>query len=121
MIILCIDDEPNALTARQMLLSKAGYQVLTATTSESAMQVFTSEHVDLVIIDYLLPDRSGGETASEMKRLKPEIPVIVYTGLAELPADAKDADLVLSKGLTPPEFLAAIASLVAKSRAAGQS
>lgn len=118
---MCIDDEPNALTTRKLLLSKAGYAVLTAMTSASAMQVFTSEHVDLVIIDYLLPDRSGGETASEMKRLKPEVPVIVYTGLAERPAGTEDADLVLSKGLAPEEFLAAIANLIAKSRAAGQA
>ncbi len=51
---------------------------------------------------------------AEMKRLKPEVPMILYTGLHEPPAGYREADLILVKGMTPPEFLAAIAKLVAK-------
>ena len=115
-VILCIDDEPTILMLRQVLLSIAGYKVLTATNGESAMRLFTLNHVDLVITDQLLPGRSGGQVASEMKRLKPDVPIILYTGLLELPPGAEHADLVMVKGMTPPEFLGAIAALVAKSR-----
>ena len=115
-VILCIDDEPTILTLRQVLLSIAGYKVLTATNGESAMRLFTLNHVDLVITDQLLPGRSGGQVASEMKRLKPEVPIILYIGLLELPPGAEHADLVMVKGMTPPEFLGAIAALVAKPR-----
>jgi DNA-binding NtrC family response regulator len=101
---------------RQIVLSIAGYKVLAATNSESAMRLFTLDHVDLVITDQLLPGLTGGQLASEMKRLKPEVPVIVYTGLQEIPSDTEDADLILTKGMTPPEFLAAIAKVVAKSQ-----
>jgi DNA-binding response OmpR family regulator len=115
-VILCIDDEPTVLMLRQVLLSIAGYKVLTATNGESAMRLFTLNHVDLVITDQLLPGRSGGQVASEMKRLKPEVPIILYIGLLELPPGAEHADLVMVKGMPPPEFLGAIAALVAKSR-----
>ena len=115
-VILCVDDEPNILMLRQIVLSIAGYKVLAATNGESAMRLFTLDHVDLVITDQLLPGLTGSQLASQMKRLKPEVPVIVYTGLQEIPSDAEDADLILTKGMTPPEFLAAIAKVVAKSQ-----
>ncbi len=51
-----------------------------------------------------------------MKRLKPEVPVILYAGLQELPPGTGHVDAILVKGITPPEFLAAIAKLVAKKR-----
>jgi len=114
-VILCIDDEPTILSLRQLLLSTAGYKVLTATNGESALRIFTLNHVDLVITDQLLPGRTGGQIASEMKRLKPEVPVILYTGLQEPPPGAEHVDVILIKGMNPPEFLAAIATLVAKS------
>jgi CheY-like chemotaxis protein len=116
-VILCVDDEPTILKLRQVLLSIAGYKVLTATCGESAMRLFTLNHVDLVITDQLLPGRSGTELTSEMKQLKPEVPIILYTGLEELPPSAAHADVILVKGITPPEFLAAIAKLVAKPQA----
>jgi DNA-binding response OmpR family regulator len=119
-VILCIDDEPTILTLRQTLLSIAGYQVLTATDGESALRIFTDNHVDLVITDQLLPGRTGGQIASEMKRLKPKVPIILYTGLQSLPPGSEHADVILVKGINPPEFLAAIAKLVMKPRDSGK-
>lgn len=98
---------------RQIILSIAGYKVLTATNAQSAMQLFTLNEVDLVITDQLLPGCTGSQLTAEMKRIKPKVPIILYTGFMEPPADA-EADLILVKGMTPPEFLAAIAKLVAK-------
>ncbi len=58
-VILCINDEPTILMLRKVLLSIAGYTVLTATNSESAVRLFTLNHVDLVITDRLFPGRSA--------------------------------------------------------------
>jgi DNA-binding response OmpR family regulator len=110
-VILYIDDEPTILTVRQIVLSKAGYKVLTAPDAESGLQLFIDNHVDLVITDQWLPGRSGGQIAAEMKQLKPEVPIILYTGLMDLPADAGRVDLVLTKAMSPEEFLALIAKL----------
>ena len=71
--------------------------------------------MDLVITDHLLPDSTGAELASEMKRLKPEVPIVLLTGLVDLPPGYGDVDLLLTKGMTPPEFLADVAKLLAKS------
>lgn len=113
-VILCVNDEPTILALRQVLLSIAGYTVLTATNDESALRLFMLNPVDLVITDQLLPSPSEGQLASRMKRLKPEVPIILYTGLQQLPPAAESADVILVKGITPPEFLAAIAKLAAK-------
>jgi CheY-like chemotaxis protein len=98
------------------VLSIAGYSVLTATDGESALRIFSVSHVDLVITDELLPGHTGGQLASEMKQLKPKVPIILHTGLMEPPTDAEQVDLILTKGMNPPAFLAAIARLVAKSQ-----
>jgi len=100
--------------ARRLLLSIAGYTVLTATSCESAIKLFACNHVDLVITDHLLPDSTGAELASGMKRLKPEVPIVLLTGLVDLPPGYDDVDLLLTKGLTPQDFLGNIAKLLSK-------
>ena len=114
-----MDDEQTGLTARRLLLSIAGYTVLTATSGNAALRLFRCNHVDLVITDHLLPDFPGAELASRMKQLKPEVPVVLLTGLVDPPVGFEHADLLLTKGMTPQEFLAEIAKLVSKGQAAG--
>ena len=113
--ILCVDDETTGLAARRLLLSIAGYTVLAATSCDSALKLFACNKVDLVITDHLLPDSTGAGLTSEMKRLKPEVPIVLLTGLVDLPPGYEDADLLLTKGMTPPEFLSEIARLLSQS------
>jgi len=114
LVILCVDEEPVGLLARRLLLSIAGYTVLTAESGETALRLFNCNHVDLVLTDHLLPDLTGAQLASEMKRRKPEVPIVLLTGLAAPPSEFEYADLLITKGTTPPEFLAAIAKLLGK-------
>lgn len=51
-----------------------------------------------------------------MKWLRPDVPIILHTGLMEPPTDAEQADLILPKGLPMAEFLAVIARVIAKSQ-----
>ena len=120
-LILCVDDDPSGLTARRLLLSIAGYTVLTAPNGTIALRLFGCNSVDLVITGQLLPDLAGAQLVSEMKRLKPEVPVVLLTGLGDPPPGSERADLFLTKGMTPPEFLAEIAKLVSKARSAEQA
>jgi CheY-like chemotaxis protein len=110
--ILCVDDQPLVLKARQWVLELAGYSVLTATNAPEGMELFRHERVDLVLTDHLLPGESGSDLAIEMKRLRPEIPIAMLSGLADRPEDATAADMFLTKGMPVPEFLAAVASLL---------
>lgn len=118
-VILCVDDEPVGLLARRLLLSISGYTVLTAESGDVALRLFNCNHVDLVLTDHFLPDLTGAQLASEMKRCKPQVPIVLLTGLVEPPSEFKCADLHLVKGMTPPEFLAAIAKLLSKPQSAG--
>ena len=83
------------------------------------MKLFLLNCVDLVIVDQLLPDLTGAEVAGEMKRIHSEVPVILFTGLGDPPAEPEQADLLLTKGITPPELLANIGNLIAKRHSPG--
>lgn len=111
-VVLCVDDDPAGLMARRLVLSIAGYDVLTASSGDAALHVLRSHHVDLVITDHFLPGFAGAEIMVSMKQIKPEALVVLLTGTPVLPPSAELADLVLIKGIAPPEFLAAIAKLV---------
>ena len=116
--ILCVDDEQTGLTVRRLLLSSAGYKVLTATRADAALRLFRCNHVDLVITDHLLPDLTGAQLTSQMKQLKPEVPIVLLTGLVDPPPGFEQADLLLTKGMMPPEFLAEVARVLSKAQSA---
>ncbi len=118
-VILCVDGERVALQARALILSIAGYRVLTATNGEDALRVFRLNPVDLVIVDLWQPKSTGTEVVDQMKRIHPKVPVILLIGLEDLPSGFERADLLLTKCITPPKFLAAISILLPISRPAG--
>ena len=112
LVILCVDDNHAALTARRVLLSTAGYTVLGAPTGKAALKLFNCNHVDLVITDHLLLDRTGVRLTSEMKRLKPEVPVVLLTAWTDLPPGYDQVDLLLQKCIAPQDFLTEITRLL---------
>jgi CheY-like chemotaxis protein len=113
-IILCVDDEPNSLILRKLVLEKAGYRVLTAESLARALEVLSSSQVDLVLSDQLMPGGTGTELARQVKTLIPKLPVIVISGVNELPSDAANADLFISKTEGPAAMCQNIASLLEK-------
>ena len=96
-VILLIDDEATPLSYRTLLLQSEGYSVLTASSAEEGLKVFRENHVDLVMSDHLLGSATGTEVAAEMKQIKPDVPVIIYSGVIEIPEGAECSDLFLSK------------------------
>jgi CheY-like chemotaxis protein len=110
--ILCIDDEAIALIARKMVLEKEGCRVLTAHDAGAALDLFSHNDVDLVVTDHLLRGLTGTEIAAEMKRLRPAVPIVVLSGVAEIPKDIRYADLFISKGEDVETVLAKIAALL---------
>ena len=113
-VILCVDDDHTALTVRRLLLSTRAYAVLTAESAKAAFDLFDANHVDLVITDHLLPDGTGAELMYRMKQIKPDVPVVLLTGWAEMPPGYDRADRLLSKCITPEDFLTEIATLITK-------
>jgi DNA-binding response OmpR family regulator len=114
--ILCIDDNERALNVRKMVLEMAGYSVLAAIDVESAMQLFISSTVDMVISDHLLQGKTGTELAAEIRRLKPTIPIVIVSGMVQEPEGMEHADLYIVKGEAPPVWLKKISDLLQRSR-----
>ena len=114
--ILCIDNNEKALNIRKMILEMAGYSVLTAIDADSAMQLFASSDVDIVISDHLLQGKTGTELAAEMKRIKPNAPIVIMSGMVEEPKGMEHADLFIVKGEAPPVWLKKISDLLQQRR-----
>ena len=111
--ILCIDDESDASQVRRRLLESEGYQVVDARTGEEGLRLFRSHKIDLVIVDYWMTGMNGLAVAREIKKLNSAVPIIVLSGLAELPGEAIGiADRWIIKGGSTQDLLNAIASLV---------
>jgi CheY-like chemotaxis protein len=111
-IILCVDDEKNPLTLRKMVLERAGYKVLTASSAREAMELLAGNHVDLVVSDYLMPGVVGTELARLVKKSYPELPFVLLSGVNDIPDDANCADLFISKVEGPAAMCTKIAAIL---------
>ncbi len=83
--ILCMDDETAALNIRKRVLESAGHHVLTARSGDEGVQFFRSEPFDPVLLDYWMPGMNGIPTARELRRVNPSVPMIILSGLSQLP------------------------------------
>lgn len=81
--ILIVDNEVEVLRVLERMLSIVGYSVIEATNAKDAIIIAKDMHPDLVILDILLPDMSGGETANILQNdsTTKDIPIIFLTGL----------------------------------------
>lgn len=96
-VILCVDDELTPLTLRKSVLEKFGYEVVAAASGAEALQILDSQPVDLVLTDLLMPGLNGTDLAREIKQRKPHLPVVLFSGVNEMPEGANVADMFLSK------------------------
>jgi CheY-like chemotaxis protein len=80
------------LEGQKMLLEENGYRVLTATNGREAVQAFRSHSVDLVLLDYHMPEMNGDIAAAHMKDSKPDVPVALLSSDECLPA--RDLEVV---------------------------
>ena len=115
--ILCLDDEAVGLAIRAAVLRYNGYTVFAASSAEEALQVLADQHIDIVISDYLLRGTSGTQVAASMKQVRPDIPVLILSGVTDFPEGMEFADFFLSKLEPPPVLLATIAGLLAQREA----
>src|SRR6266436_1791041 len=95
--ILCVDDEETPRTLRKLILQKQGYQVLTAGSGEEALELLDRANIHLVLSDQMMPGMTGTELTKSVKAMRPTMPVILISGVNEIPADASYADRFISK------------------------
>jgi two-component system cell cycle sensor histidine kinase/response regulator CckA len=107
-----VDDEPTSLLVRSRVLEKAGYDVVPANSAEAALGILTLQSVDLVLTDLLMPGMNGAELAREVKIRNPRLPVILFSGVNEEPADKSNIDLFLSKLEGPVSLCEKVAEIL---------
>ncbi len=112
--VLCIDDDPDLLECEKAFLESFGYTVLTAPSGKKGLELASVHSVDVVIVDYVMPEMNGQELAVEMRWLKPHATIIMLSGKADVPEQAlKSADVFIAKSLLASRLLSAIAQLQA--------
>lgn len=82
--VLVVDDERNYLLVLEDLLSDEGYEVLTASSAQDALEILGRAHVDAVLSDIKMPGMTGMQLLEEIKGLDPDLPVVLMTAFAEV-------------------------------------
>lgn len=85
--ILCIASDEAILTFEKALLERSGYAVLTAVSAQQGLGLVTMCECDAVLLDYEMPGMNVNEVAFEMKRVRPELIIILLSG-SEVPTPA---------------------------------
>lgn len=111
--VLCIDDHKPSAAGWCLYLQGAGYSVETAEGAQEGLQLFATQPIDLVLLDYAMPEANGGEVAATMKRMKPQVRIVMLSGVSEVPPGAlAHVDAFLQKGLAPSVVLQMIEELL---------
>jgi DNA-binding NtrC family response regulator len=82
--VLVIDDEPVLQDVLGTLLRGAGFHVHGATSAEEGLRQLQEEEIDVVLLDLMLPDRSGLDLLPEIKTHDPHLPVVVITAYSSV-------------------------------------
>lgn len=94
--ILVIDDEPDMLMLLRMIIEdNTSYEVETTNNPAEGLKMLTEEAYDLVISDLKMPGMDGLEVFDELRKMRPDIPVIIITAYGSPEA----ADEALKKGV----------------------
>ena len=110
--VLCIDDDEDLLDCAKDLLESFGYSVLTAPSGGKGLELAASHSVDVVVVDYFMPEMNGQDVAVEIRRLRPQAPIIMLSGAANIPEPAlQSVDAFVAKDHLASELLTAIAQL----------
>jgi CheY-like chemotaxis protein len=89
--ILCIDDNPAMLECMECYFGWKGYTVLSSSSGRRGLEVVAQAPVDAVILDYLMPEMNGDDVAAAIRSLKPETPIVMFSGTSDIPRGALKA------------------------------
>ncbi len=79
--VLCVENHAEYLDALKYILETAGYEVLSATTGSQGISLLMKQPIQGVLLEYDLPDATGAAVRAEMKRVKPDVPVLLFAGV----------------------------------------
>jgi PAS domain S-box-containing protein len=114
--ILFIDDEPAIVNMGRQILESIGYEVVTRTSSIEALEYFKARpnNFDLVVTDMTMPKMTGEVLASELMKIKPNIPVILCTGFSARIDEKKAMSMGIRAFVSKPILKRDIAETIRK-------
>ena len=118
--ILYVDDEAVQADLIQKFLVPLGYRIVAFTDSTLALQAFRDnpDRFDLILTDMYMPKISGKILSMEIKKIRPDIPVVICSGYSDRPVDPtspfQEADGYLSKPFSMKELASTIRSVLKK-------
>ena len=111
--LLFVDDDFLISLSTAALLEDLGHNVIKASSGAAALDVLKSgKPIDLLITDYAMPGMTGVQLAEAARELRPDLPILLATGYADLPARAKVELPRLSKPYQQNQLAEQITSLV---------
>ncbi|MBO5339322.1 MAG: response regulator transcription factor [Clostridia bacterium] len=122
--ILVVDDDSNIRMFLQAVLENAGYGVLTATNGKHALDVMDREHIDLVVLDVMMPEMDGYEFTKTLREADNNLPILMVSA-KQLPQDKHKGFIVgtddyITKPIDDEEMLYRIKALLRRAKIANE-
>ena len=122
--ILVVDDDQNIRMFLEAVLSNAGYGVLTAENGVRALEVMDKEHVDLVVLDIMMPEMDGYEFTKTIRDSDNNLPILMVSA-KQMPADKHKGFIVgtddyITKPIDDEEMLYRIKALLRRAKIASE-
>jgi CheY-like chemotaxis protein len=100
MKILCVENQPEEMAVLTYMLEGIGYEVMPATNGGQAIDLFSKQVIDGVLLEYDLPDTSGATVRAQLKAMRPDVPVLLFAGVgSQTPFMLRFFDAYLRNGL----------------------
>lgn len=113
--VLLVDDDALTSMSTSDVLQELGHDVVEARSARRALEILREgTAIDVVVTDQAMPGMTGTQLAAEIRASWPDLPIIVATGYAELPAERTPHLLHLVKPYLGPDLDAAIVSAVSQ-------
>lgn len=122
--ILAVDDDKNTRMLFRAVLENAGYTVFTASNGEEALSVMEKEHIDLVVLDIMMPKMDGYEFTRVLREADNSLPILMVSA-KQLPSDKHQGFLVgtddyITKPIDDEEMLLRIKALLRRAKIANE-
>lgn len=113
--IIVVDDEEKIIFIVKLYLEKEGFQVFSTTSGIEALNIFSQEHIDLIILDLMLPDLSGEEICRRIRKSS-LVPIIMLTAKVDeeniINGFELGADDYINKPFSPRELIARVKAVM---------
>ncbi|MCL1950419.1 MAG: response regulator transcription factor [Turicibacter sp.] len=123
--ILIVEDDPNIRKLMKEVLAQHGYEAVVATDGEDALDVMDKTHIDLMVVDIMMPRMDGYELTRILRESGSQVPILMATAKEDFDYKKKGfnfgADDYMTKPLNEEELLLRIGALLRRSKIANDS